>query len=194
MTAGMSSARRPEDDPMRFAAFFRNLNLGRPGKPTREQFVQAFEDAGAKDVRSFLTHGNVVFSAGGKRAAQSVLRDACQRLEQVCGLAEPAFLRSLDSLAKLVASDPFADGPDDDIYERCVSFVPAKAVSLLDLPMVTARRDVEIFAAGDAEFLSVSRKFTASPGSPNAWLEKNLGIEATTRAWNTVVRISQLED
>jgi uncharacterized protein (DUF1697 family) len=179
---------------MRFAAFFRNVNLGRPGKPTREQFVKAFEQAGGKDVRSFLTHGNAVFSASSKRAAQAVLRDACKRLEAVCGLTEPAFLRGLDSLAKLVASDPFADGPDDDIYERCVSFVPAKALSLVELPVITARRDVEIFAAGDEEFLSVSRKFTASPGSPNAWLEKNLGLSATTRAWNTVVRISQLGD
>ncbi|RQP25453.1 DUF1697 domain-containing protein [Albitalea terrae] len=179
---------------MRFAAFFRNVNLGRPGKPTREQFVQAFEAAGGAGVRSFLTHGNAVFSASGKRAAQAVLRDACQRLEDVCGLAEPAFLRSLDSLAKLVASDPFADGPDDDIYERCVTFVPPKAVPLLELPAINARRDVEIFAAGEAEFLSVSRKFTASPGSPNAWLERTLGMDATTRAWNTVVRISRLED
>jgi uncharacterized protein (DUF1697 family) len=179
---------------MRFAAFFRNVNLGRPGKPTREQFVRAFEKAGGKDVRSFLTHGNAVFCASGKRAAQTVLRHAREQLEGVCGLTEPAFLRSLDHLAKLVASDPFADGPDDHIYERCVSFVPAKAMSLLELPVITARRDVEIFAAGQEEFLSVSRKITASPGSPNAWLEKNLGIDATTRAWNTVVRISQLGD
>lgn len=179
---------------MRFAVFFRNVNLGRPGKPTREQFVQSFEQAGAAQVRSFLTHGNAVFSAPSRRAAQAVLRDARLHLQAVCGLTEPAFLRSMDSLAKLVASDPFAAGPDDDIYERCVTFVPAKAVSLLALPAINARRDVEIFAAGKEEFLSVSRKFTASPGSPNAWLEKTLGVDATTRAWNTVVRISQLDD
>jgi uncharacterized protein (DUF1697 family) len=179
---------------MRFATFFRNLNLGRPGKPTREQFLDAFEQAGASDVRSFLTHGNAVFSASGKRAAQAILRDACARLESCCGLKEPAFLRSMDSLAALVESDPFRDGPGDRIYERCVSFVTPKAVAALELPSVNAKRDVEVFAAGEAEFLSVSRKLGASPGSPNAWLERTLGVDATTRAWNTVVRITRLGD
>ena len=32
---------------MRFAAFFRNLNLGRPSCPTREQLESAFVEAGA---------------------------------------------------------------------------------------------------------------------------------------------------
>jgi uncharacterized protein (DUF1697 family) len=179
---------------MRFAAFFRNLNLGRPGKPTRSQFIDAFEQSGASDVRSFLTHGNAVFSAPGKRAAQGILRDACARLERWCGLTEPAFLRSMDSLAALVESDPFGDGPNDDIYERCVSFVTPKAVAALALPSVNTKRDVEVFAAGEAEFLSVCRKLGASPGSPNAWLERALGLPATTRAWNTVVRITRLDD
>jgi uncharacterized protein (DUF1697 family) len=179
---------------MRFAVFFRNLNLGRPGKPTRAQFIAAFEEAGGQDVRSFLTHGNAVFSASGQRAAQAVLRDACVRLEACCGLKEPAFLRRMDRLAALVESDPFRAGPGDDIYERCVSFVPPKAIGQLALPSVNARRDVEVFAAGEAEFLSVCRKLGASPGSPNAWLERMLGGPATTRAWNTVVRITRLDD
>lgn len=40
---------------------------------------------------------------------------------------------------------------------------------------------------------NVCRKFGASPGSPNAWLEHTLGVSATTRAWTTIVRITRLE-
>ena len=179
---------------MRFVAFFRNVNLGRPGKPTREQFVDAFEGAGGKDVRSFLTHGNAVFSATGQRAAMSITRKACKQLEACCGLTEPAFVRSIEHLAQIVEADPFAKGPKKDIYERCVSFVAAKAVPLLELPAVTTRRDVEIFAAGSEEFFGISRKLGSSPGSPNALIERTLGVPATTRSWNTIVRLVKLGD
>ena len=40
----------------------------------------------------------------------------------------------------------------------------------------------------DAVF-SVVRVVGRSPGSPNAFLEKLLGLPATTRVWNTVVRL-----
>ena len=178
---------------MRFACFFRNVNFGRPGKPTQAQFVGAFEQAGAEDARSFLTHGNAIFSAPSQRAALTIMRQATATLKACCGLDEPAFVRSIKHLAQLVASDPFADSPSDAIHERCVSFVTHDAVASLDLPVVTARRDVEIFAAGPQEFFSVSRAIGASPGSPNALIERRLGIPATTRNWNTVVRIVALD-
>jgi len=179
---------------LRFVAFFRNVNLGRAGKPTREQFVDAFEQAGGNEVRSFLTHGNAVFSATSQRAAMSITREACKLLEACCGLTEPAFVRSMKHLAQIVEADPFAKGPKKDVYERCVSFVAAKAVSSLELPAVTARRDVEIFAAGSEEFFGISRKPGSSPGSPNALIERTLGVPATTRRWNTVVRLVKLGD
>ena len=178
---------------MRFACFFRNLNFGRPGKPTQAQFVRAFEQAGADDVRSFLTHGNAIFTAPSQRAALSIARRANATLKECCGLDEPAFVRSMKHLARLVEADPFADSPTDAIHERCVSFVTPDAVASLDLPVVTPRRDVEIFAAGPQEYFSVSRTIGASPGSPNALIERRLGIPATTRNWNTVVRIVALD-
>jgi len=178
---------------MRFVSFFRNLNFGRPGKPTKAQFIDAFERAGALEVRSFLTHGNAVFSASSKRAALSIARQAGVYLEACCGLTEPSFTRSVKHLAALVASNPFAGAPVDEVYERCVSFVTADAVALLDLPVITPRRDVEIFEVGPEEFFSVSRKFAASPGSHNALIESRLGISATTRNWNTIVRVSALD-
>jgi hypothetical protein len=57
------------------------------------------------------------------------------------------------------------------------------------LPLASARGDVELIAVTPGEVLSLSRKFSASPGSPNAFLEKRLGSPLTTRAWNTLVRL-----
>lgn len=173
---------------MKHAAFFRNTNLGRPRSPTRVQLETAFLDAGAGSAQSFLTNGTLVFEATSAASAQVATR-ARDRLNAVCGLTEPVFVRSVAQLAKLVAAEPFAAIEQGDVYECCATLLPANAGRRLAVPQGTARGDVEIIGRqGDVVF-SVSRKPGASPGSPNAYLEKVLGLQASTRNWNTILRL-----
>jgi uncharacterized protein (DUF1697 family) len=174
---------------MKHAAFFRNLNLGRPNCPTRAQFEAAFVAAGAGFASSFLTNGTLVFEARNKTQARKLLAQAREALAAECGLREPAFLRSIDHLAELVALDPFAGVDRGSVYEVCVSFLDAKHVALPALPLVSQRQDVEVLHATEGEAFSISRVVGNTPGSPNAFLEKLLGAPASTRAWNTIVRL-----
>lgn len=173
---------------MKHAAFFRNTNLGRPRSPTRIQLEDAFLSAGASSAHSFLTNGTLVFEAGAAEATK-IAGLARDQLHAVCGLVEPVFIRSVAQLARLVASEPFASIDLDDVYECCATLLPANAGRRVVAPQKNPRGDVEIIGRqGDAVF-SLSRKFGASPGSPNATLEKLLGLQATTRNWNTIRRL-----
>ncbi|MGK6309568.1 DUF1697 domain-containing protein [Variovorax sp. DT-64] len=174
---------------MKYAVFFRNLNLGRPHCPTRAQFEAAFLAAGAESAASFLTNGTLVFEARNKTLARKVLGKASQTMAAECGLREPGFLRSVDHLAQLVALDPFARVDRENVYEVCVTFLDAKHPALPALPLVSKREDVELLSATEGEVFSISRVVGNTPGSPNAFLEKLLGTPASTRAWNTVVRL-----
>lgn len=174
----------------KYAAFFRNLNLGRPHCPSRAQFEEAFLQAGAPSAESFLTNGSLVFSAPTDTAAQQVLQIARRLMHTSCGLGEPAFLRRVSYLAELVALDPFAGVQRDAVYECCVSFLSPHIVGIAGgAPPELERKGVEILNFTDSEAFSLSRLVGRSPGSPNALLEKVLGLPATTRAWNTVVRL-----
>ncbi len=174
---------------MKYAVFFRNLNLGRPNCPTRQQFETAFLDAGATSAESFLSNGTLVFAAPGQAVARKVLARAAAQLHAVCGLREPAFLRDLPYLAELVATDPFAAVDRAEVYDCYATFLHADATIPENAALHTARRDVEVLRVTGHEALSIARKFGASPGSPNAFMEKLLDLPATTRAWNTVVRL-----
>lgn len=175
---------------MHYAAFFRNLNLGRPNAPTKVQLEQAFLDAGAQEAASFLTNGTLVFSVGARRSLDRVLAKASKLLNSVCGLVEPGFLRSVPYLAGLVAADPFATVVDASVYEYCVTFLHPAAEVPATLSLRSRRGDVEVFRFTGTEALSLSRKIGNTPGSPNALLEKQLGLPATTRNWNTVRRLA----
>ena len=174
---------------MKYAAFFRNVNLGRPNCPTKAQLEEAFAAAGAEAPASFQTNGTLVFSLKGRVSARRVLAAACKTLQAECGLTEPAYVRTMDHLAELVAQDPFAAVEPGTVYECCVSFLPSEGIALPAAPVESRRGDVQVLRFTGGEALSVSRKFGNSPGSPNALLERVLGAPVTTRNWNTVMRL-----
>jgi len=171
------------------AAFFRNLNLGRANCPTRAQFEAAFLEAGAASAQSFLTNGTMVFATRTDAQLHKVLSAASKTLHASCGLQEPAFLRRVEDLAAMVAAKPFQHVDPASVYACCVSFLHADAVVPEGAPRRSTRGDVELIDIRADAVLSVSHLIGRSPGSPNAFLEKLLGPPATTRVWNTVVRL-----
>jgi uncharacterized protein (DUF1697 family) len=172
-----------------YAAFYRNLNLGRARCPSKAELEEAFHEAGAKTASSFLVNGTIAFEATSAREAERIVARASASMNERCGLVEPAFVRAIPYLAALVASDPFAGVDRADIYDVYVTFLAPKVVVTDATPRSTPRKDVEVVRFTDAEALCISRKITKSPGSPNALFEKAFERPATTRAWNTVVRL-----
>jgi uncharacterized protein (DUF1697 family) len=74
----------------KYAAFFRNLNLGRSNYPDRQGFEAAFLEAGAPHAASFLTNGTLVFEARSPAHARTVL-------------GRPATTRVWNTVVRLVA-------------------------------------------------------------------------------------------
>jgi len=173
----------------RYVAFLRNVNLGRPGSPTRAQLEAAFLEAGAASAESFLVNGTLVFSVASGARPRALASRAGERMRASCGLREPMFVRALSELAALVAGDPFAGQVAAGRDACCITFLGAPRKPLPTLPLVTPRGDLELLRSDDTHVLSVSRWVGKSGGSPNAWLERHLGEPATTRNWRTVVRL-----
>jgi len=173
---------------MKYVAFFRNVNLGQKNCPNKTGFEAVFTGSGAEGAQSFLSNGTLVFAAPSDTAARRILRAARVNLAASCGIEEPAFLRRLEQMARLVADDPFAKADRRGVYRFCVSFFDSKT-SPRGLPRMSNRGDVEVVRLTRGELLSVVRKLGSSPGSPTLLLEQNLGRPATTRVWNTLVRL-----
>ena len=93
---------------VRYAAFLRNVNLGRPNSPTRTQFEEAFLVSGAASAESFLVNGTLVFTLAPGARPRAVAERACEAMRASCGMREPVFVRGVEELRVLVAGDPFA--------------------------------------------------------------------------------------
>jgi uncharacterized protein (DUF1697 family) len=173
---------------MKWVAFFRNVNLGQGKSPSRVQFEEAFSRAGAGFARSFQTNGTLIFSVG-ELSADLILEQACQTLEAISGLQEPAFISRLKHLADLVAGNPFAgfDPPDD--YRYSATFMLPASLARLAAPLWSPRKDLEVVRVTGEVVLSVSHLVNERFGDPTSFLEKYLQAKVTTRAWSTISRL-----
>ena len=92
---------------MRYAAFLRAVNLGKNRRVTGAQLKTLFEEAGAEEVATFRTSGNVVFEA--PRDMGSALE---RHLEKALDHEVVIFLRSAKDVKAIAAHEPF---PSKDV-------------------------------------------------------------------------------
>jgi uncharacterized protein (DUF1697 family) len=168
----------------RYAALLRGVM---PMNAKMPELKAAFESAGFTDVRTVLSSGNVAFTA---RAASEIAlqrRAEAAMLERL-GLAFLTFVRPMDALRDLLASDPYRSFRLDAAAKRIVTFLRAKPASTPRLPIerdgarILAMKGREVFAA-----------YLPSPKGPvfMALIEKTFGKDVTTRTWDTLGKITR---
>jgi uncharacterized protein (DUF1697 family) len=173
---------------MRWAGFVRNVMLGREGLH-REVLLAIARDAGADDVRSHLTTGNLTFTAEPERAPEIAGRIAT-RLERVVGRAEPVILRELVWLRNLCDTDPFA-GYDPSGWELEMAMVSLEAPPLAPTSLPDTGRTV-VLAVLDRELLTARPRDGGNRPHVNQLLELASGRRATARGWSTLQRLANV--
>ncbi len=171
----------------RHVGFVRNVMIGREGLH-RPVLLAAVAAAGGEDPVSYISTGNVTFDLAAAKVA-SFQSDLEHRIATVIGRHEPVFIRTFAELAELYERNPFEPPPLPNTHERVVTFCAMPTADLLDLPFVTERGDLSIFAAAGCEVFSANRLVAGRTRAPGGIIERMLGTQVTTRAWSTIERI-----
>jgi uncharacterized protein (DUF1697 family) len=149
---------------------------------------KAFTAAGAKNVRTVIASGNVIFDAP---AALGPMRDRI--LKKVGALlgAEPVIVfRTLPYLKRLIDAAPFGPLVNDRTLKLYVLFLAGKPQRTPVFPIVIPKEVLEVSGLFEQDALIVSRrKPNGMYGFPGLWTDKEIGVASTARNWNTVVRI-----
>ena len=175
--------------PARQVAFLRAVNVAGHAVVKKDDLKRAFSDAGCRNVATYIQSGNVIFDepAGERR----VLRAEIQaNLNTLLGGTATIIYRSLSHLRQLLQSNPFeAVDPASDV-KLYVAFL-AKAPSRRPVyPLLEPKEELRAVASEKDDVYIVSgRKNNGFYGFPNKFIEKELGVLATSRNWNTIARI-----
>jgi len=170
-------------------ALLRGINLGGHKTVKMDQLRKGFEELGFEDVKTYIQSGNVVFEARAgdlDRLHRKIEKRLCDHL----GVEVKAMLRTSREIENLVSLDPFRKAGRDPRAKSYVTFLYGKPRSRPALPLKSAKEGIEVFLVKSLEAFSLSREVKGRYGFPNNFVEKELGVPATTRNWNTVCKIA----
>lgn len=148
---------------------------------------QVLEGMGYKNVRTILNSGNITLESDQEISAlQETIR---QKIEAHFGFAIPTLIRSLETLASIVALDPFQDYELTKETRFYITLLPEVRPASLTLPWQSEDKSFIIFKHEKDIVLSVlDLKISGSPEAMKI-LEQQYGKNITTRNWNTIDRI-----
>ncbi|NML36827.1 DUF1697 domain-containing protein [Chitinophaga sp. G-6-1-13] len=171
----------------RYVAFLRAVNVG--GRQVKMEALRAlFEQAGLKNVKTYIQSGNVIFDSGSNSTA---LESKIEKLlEKNLGFDVPTCIRSVAEIQAVLDNNPYPGiVPDKDlqIYIAFLQTLPGKEAAAI---LETMQNDIETYRMNSREVYVLMKKNTGASPFSNNYLEKKLGLVATTRNLATVTKVT----
>jgi uncharacterized protein (DUF1697 family) len=168
-----------------FISMLRGINVGGQKMIRMETLRGIYEGSGFTNVRTYVQSGNVVFESTEGEAAALTKRIEAQ-IERSCGYSVSVFIREGRDLQRILTSNPFLRGRNEDPSKLHVTFLyqppPEPAWSNLKAP----GDGPDEFARGEQEIYLFCPNGYGKTKLSNSFFERKLGMPVTTRNWNTV--------
>jgi uncharacterized protein (DUF1697 family) len=190
-----SPSRRPSagTDSGRHVAFLRAVNVGGRSPASMAEVRAALAEAGFGVVES-IGHAGTLLLDGGRRRSGDVARAVERALAARLGLETTAVVRTLAQVRAIVARAPFGPAPAASDEKRYLAFLSRPPRTRPRLPIEAPHEGLTILALAGDDVLVLSRAVgQGRSGFPNALVERAFGVPATSRNWNTVVKIAREE-
>jgi uncharacterized protein (DUF1697 family) len=174
-----------------YIAFMRAINVAGHAIVKMTDLRDAFAAAGCKNVRTYIQSGNVIFESPEEDSA-AIFQRIRDELRGLLG-AEPGILfRTVREIEGIIRAAPFKSLESDPAIKLYVAFLSGKPTSKPRFPLLSDKEALEAVAMKNREVFIVSRrKKNGFYGFPNNFIEKELGVSATSRNWSTVTKIVQ---
>jgi uncharacterized protein (DUF1697 family) len=178
----------------RLVAFLRAINVGGHAVVKMADLKQAFEDAGCDNVQTYIASGNVLFDAPSTASGQAKLFKSIQtKLNKLIGKETVIIYRTGDELQRLVKANPFAKPDTSRDVKLYIAFLKDKPTKKPKLLLGPDKSGLEIIKLKDRDVCIISRPIGKGHyGVPNISVETGFGVPATSRNWNTVMKIVAL--
>ena len=174
-----------------FVAMLRSINVGGRNRVAMADLRAIADSLGYGDVSTYLQSGNLVFTGSGSPA--EVGRSIEQRIASELGLTVPVVVRTKVQLGRVLRDNPFALRVLDPKTVH-VTFLTDRA----DAQKVAQLQERAGQFGNDRFEVIGSNVYLHCPGGygetklNNSYLERRLGVTATTRNWRTVTTLAEL--
>jgi uncharacterized protein (DUF1697 family) len=172
-------------------AFLRAVNVAGHGRVAMQHVRGVFAAAGCRHVSTVIQSGNVIFES--PRPASAIVQEVRHALSGVLGEEPQILCRTAAELQAIVQRSPFAGADDEPDVKRYVVFLFRRPRVVPTLPLASVEEGLEaVTMSGREVFVTSHRRRNGFFGFPNQFVERALGVSATSRNWSTVTRIADL--
>jgi uncharacterized protein (DUF1697 family) len=174
-----------------YIALLRAVNVGGTGKLPMADLRRLLAGLGYNKVETYIQSGNAVFDA--RETRDKIGAAITAGLEKLTGTKVEVILRTHAELDQIIAANPFAAEASADGARVHVGFLAARAGSQADAGLAgiiakyPTRRD-RFHLAGDTLYLHLPDGAAETKFSGKT-LDRALGVAATARNWNTVLKL-----
>ena len=173
-----------------YLALLRGVNVGGANKVPMKELRGLFEDLDHEDVRTYLQSGNVVFE-GRSSSSKKLAGEAERAISEAFGVDISVILRTRPELKRVAAGNPF---PTEDVKPSLLH-----VMFLSDAPSPASVKTLDPDRSPPDEFKVKGREVYLwyPDGSARTkltidYFEQMLGTRATSRNWNTIVKVLEL--
>lgn len=178
-----------------YAVLFRGINVSGKNIIKMEALRNLLTEAGYEGVKTYIQSGNVVFKSKEEDKA-TLAKNIEQLIKEHYDYDITVFVYDKAAIEKVLQNSPYAtaDYKEEGVKKLYVTFlseIPAKETieKLHEVPI----GDDEITLKEDVLYFKLATKASESKLSNNL-IESKLKVKATTRNWNTTLKLfSMLE-
>lgn len=174
-----------------YIAMLRGINVSGQKIIKMDRLRQLFESMAFTNVSTYIQSGNVIFHSD--EADPAVLRDRIvHELKIQLTFDIPVIIRTPAELQEAVQDTPYPTVNVDANEQRYVTFLSQAPTEVALAKLQAAQSEVdEYHVKGLTVYLLIRKNYGDSKFSNN-FIEKKLGVAATTRNWETVNKLIQL--
>ena len=169
----------------------RGINVSGQKKIKMDDLRAVYESLHFDDVRTYIQSGNVIFKCSFSNIIE-LTNTIEKKLEAVFGFSVSVIIRTKDEIKKVLESNPFLKNGKHDItklYVTLLSATPSPA-DVDSIHQITFEPEKAI--VGEREVYLFCPNGYGKSKITNSFLEKKLGVYATTRNWRTVNMLYEL--
>jgi uncharacterized protein (DUF1697 family) len=175
----------------KYVAFLRAINVGGKNLIKMDELKKIFKSVGCEDVRTYIQSGNVTFNSK-ISDENSLIMKMESELHKNLSDDVVIFLRTSEDFNSIINLNPFLKLKSSIPTKLYVTFLKDELKLKLKLPFLSPKKDVEVIQIKDREVYCITSEIKGSYGFPNLFIEKEFGIKATTRNWNTIIKVYDL--
>lgn len=176
----------------RYIAILRGINVGGNRKILMADLKDLFIQQGFKDVKTYIQSGNVIFDSDKEIATQDCSEKIQKAILHSFNFEVPVIVRSSHDFVRSIQLNPFVSEDGFDIDRLHLTFL--SAVSSVENVALLKTLDISndrFEVINDLVFIYCIGKYSDSKLT-NSFFESKLKVKASTRNWNTVLKLNEL--